>query len=441
MQAPHQQYAQPPVQYGYPQMNVQIPRVDWVGPSMTKAGGFALAIIILAISGMIMDSSGVPWTWDEDEKSLDRDELEDSFPKEGEYSAADTMVHDVTMWFILGLVFGVVILSLDIIPMHRSLRDCSQALLGITLLVSGIFASRTFSFWLALYFKEILNDPEIGYHLHAMIYFIGIYAITMIIGGLVILSSRWKALPAANTNIRLDKAFDVAKGIILACVVALLLSPMLPIVHLSHDPDYELETDRTHINALDLLIDADQYDHDERVDSENYADLVSNYDRLDSIFIALLWIQAGVIAILCLAFIPGGKAVVESIVQLQILILGLVIWMIVCNVMVYSAIPNLDEDGGTGYSSPLYQDITYNVNWLMPVSTIFVAVMWFSFLFHCHIPWWVVINQAAKDAEQRRQAFAIQQHSIAQQQMTQQQAAMQQQMYADQRPQQPPPQF
>lgn len=438
MQAPHQQFQPQPVQYAYPQMNAPMPRIGWVGPQLTKAGGFALAVIILSISGLIMDSSGVPWTWDEDRKSENRDDFKDYYPKEGEHAIVDAMIYDVTMWFILGLSFAVVLLALDLIPMHRMLRDCSQSLLGIALIVTGIFALRTFGFWCAVYFKHILNEPEVTYHLHAMVYFIGLFAITLFISGLVITTNRWRSLPAENSNVRLDKAFDVSKGILLACVIALVLSPILPIVHLSHDLDFDPETDRTHITGLDLLVDAQRSDLGEMEDSDNYLNVVENYDRLDSIFIAFVWIQAGIMAIICLAFIPGSKAIIESVAQLQVLILGLVIWMIVCNVLVYSAIPALDEDDGTGFSSPYYQDVTHNVNWLMPVSTIFVAIMWFSFLFRCHIPWWGVINQAAKDAEQRRNAYAMQQHAMAQQQIAAQQMAQQQQMYAAERPQQPP---
>ncbi len=449
MQAPQHQY--PAVQQNFQQqsysysaqqtMPIQYqprPRINWVGPSLTKAGGIALAIIILSVSGMIMDASDVPWVWDDGE-SIDGDELRDL--PENRYDVYDTLYHNSTQLFILGLIFAVVILGFDIVPMHTLLRDCSQSILAIALLVTGIFASRTFSFWFALYFGGLLNNPDPDFHLHTMAYSQGVFSLTMLIGGIIILSDRWKRLPTTFSNVRLDDAFGVAKGIILSCIVALLISPIIPIVYMEHDLDVEPETDRTHYVTINLLFEAetlDELESYEEADSENVVQLVENYDRLDNIFVALVWVQAGVLLVLSLSFIPRSKQIIEGIVQLEILILGLVIWMIVCNVLLYAAIPDLQEDTDSYFASSLFEDVSYHANWFMPVSAIFVLVMWFTFLFRCHIPWWQMLNKSARDAESQRMAINWQQSMIQQQQMV---AQTQQQQPPSQFQQQYPPQY
>jgi len=451
MQAPHHQY--PAVQQNYQQQSYHYsaqqtspiqyqprPRIDWVGPSLTKAGGIALAVIILSVTGMIMDASDVPWIWSNGE-SMDGDELRDE-QTEGKVGVYDTMIHDSTMWFVLGLIFAVVILMFDIIPMHTLLRDCSQSLLAIAMLVTGVFALRTTSFWLAWYFGSALNIPDPDFHLHTMVYFIGVFSITMLIGGVAILSNRWKRLPASFSNEQLEHVFGVANGIIIACVVALLISPIVPIVYMEHDLDAEPETDRSHYMVTAVLVDAEVIDDDEfqqgfDEEAENYVQLVENYNHLDNIFVILLWIQAGVLVTLCFSFIPRSRPIVEGIVQFEILTLGLIVWMIICNIFVYSAIPNLQDDSDSPFSSSLYENVSYHANWIMPISTIFVFVMWFTFLFRCHIPWWQKINQSARDAESQRMAMAWQQPMVQQQHMV---AQTQQHMVA-QTQQQPPSQF
>ena len=398
---------------------------------------FSSIVLCLSITGLIMQASGTPWfstlvndsdftsDFDNDTdastyESQDWDEccgeIMQSFDSmsDEEQSSLNTAKHiftSLTLYFVLLIIFSSVLILVSIFAIPQKFKEPLSSILGLAILTTGIFLSRKFFISLAFYFDILSNlygtsaatlNPT--FHLHVMIYFGGLVGIFSIISGFLIVGKNTKSLD--NLSTLLGRSKRLATSMLLVGMMVYLVSPLAPIYHSQYDGTYfsgggDYPTSKL-VSPVMMLIEDDQhsaaveygYSDGDNISSNNQNDVNSYYSIVDSLYLALIWINLGILALLSLAILPRVKDIFGALAQLNILSVGILIPAIILTVMLYVCIPGISND------SESVKSVTFNANWIMPLACLFGVFVWIKMLITSHIPWWFSItNSNTKSAQ------------------------------------------
>jgi len=325
-----------------------------------------------------------------------------------EQSSLNTVKHiftSLTVYFVLLIIFSSVLILVSIFAIPQKFKEPLSSILGLTILTTGIFLSRKFFISLAFYFDKLSNlygtsaatsNPIL--HLHVMIYFGGLVGIFSIISGFLIVGKNTKSLDKLSTL--LGRSKRLATSMLLVGMMVYLVSPLAPIYHSQSDGEYfsgegDYPTSKL-VSPVMMLIEDDQHNalveyggaDGDNISSNNQNDVNSYYSIVDSLYLALIWINLGILALLSLAILPRVKDLFGALAQLNILSVGILIPAIVLTVMLYVCIPGISND------SESVKSVTFNANWIIPLACLFGVFLWIKMLITSHIPWWFSITNS-----------------------------------------------
>ena len=405
-----QQYAQ---QQMMPQQQ-KVSRVGWSTPRLSGAGILGIIILVLCIAGLIMDASGTPWIWSDDEnggRNLDGDEVRDymwgNANDDDIPPSYSRMINWPSTMMILGIIFAVPLIVIDLVPMPVRFQG---GLHGLFLLANGacsIFMLMSFSEWMGDYISEMFDFnrvEDMQSHLNVMIYWFAAVGIAMSISFMMFQGKLEQASGGWQTgDLQLPMA-KVISNMMFCAVIALVFTPLFPIAFQSFSDEYknslwydaEEEGNGRHIYPAEIdtqywmgerIDESSDYDVWAELESDNEPsyDVIVNKARLHDYFLAIFWVQISFLVLLLGISIPRLQVVVESFCQLNILMIGLLIPITIFVIFLYVAIPDLlDEDAGESD----YDSVSFHANWFLPLAAVLAIINWFVFLIRIHIPWW-----------------------------------------------------
>lgn len=363
---------------------IRLQSIESSGMSFSLIAMFATSVVILATAGLIMDGVGVPWAWDGsasgDSKNLDKDTVASLVW----WTQLGDLLTSSTMFYILTLCFAAVLLGLEFIPMPTRARGGGQYVMALCMLVTSIFMLRGPMAWFSLYFMQMINkEPgdSMDFHLHFMIYFMLAFGLIVLEGSLRVMRSRWKQLMLIEPREALNHSRRFLNGMILASIIGLLLSLLLPVIYTYEDvPEASgagEEGDDLHIFPVYLMMFDEAY-------GTSADDVVQGHAMLQTMFIINLWITASMLLLLAAAFIPRVGGIVEMIMHGNVLYIGLIITMLIFAIIFYVDVGGLDSQSDiVGYG--MYEGMLH-MNWLILVAIILMIGKWARFVQMITIP-------------------------------------------------------
>ena len=380
----------------------------------------AITILCLSISGLIMNASGVPWTseenikWEEESNeyisTYDSKDWEnccedlhkeiDSSDEEQQtrYDTLSIIFSPMTSLFILAICFSSSILLLIFLPVPRLVKEIGFTLFGLSIMTTGVFFVRKFSLWVSYYFTEIFNlnsDQDPSFHLHFMIYYGGFIGLICIITGFIVQNKIGTYIRTKKLNYNTSR--QLLNLLLITSLSVFLLSPLLPIAHIEYDQKYDSYSEETMPNGyflfpIELLVADDEYSAVMEFgnivpNNDDALEVFVNYDLVENFYLSIFWISIGCLGLISLALIPKIGFIFESISQVMILTIGIIIPIIIFTIFLYIGVVDLDSDTGL-YTSDMYSDANFNSNWIMPVCGMISLVTWIMILVKSHIPWW-----------------------------------------------------
>ena len=454
-----QQYAQQQhMMYQQPRLS----RVGWSVPRLSNAGILGIIILVLCIAGLIMDASGTPWIWSDDVnggENYDGDEIRADMY--GYIDDDDTppppsrMLNWPSTMMILGIIFAVPLLVIDLVPMPVRLQG---GLHGLFLLANGtcsLFMMMSFAEWMGFYISDMFTPGDMDSHLNVMIYWFAAVGIAMSVSFMMFEGKLEQASGGWQTGEFQLPMAKIISNMMLCAVLALVFTPLFPLAYQSYSDEYkdnpwydkeedgnghpispaDIDTLYWQVDRMDELGVGNSWDE---VESENEAiyDVMVNKARLHDYFLAIFWVQISFLVLLLGISIPGLQKVMESICQLNILMIGLLIPITIFVIFLYVAIPNLLGDYA---SESVYDSVSFHMNWFLPLAAVLAIINWFVFLVTIHIPWWKQIqakNYNQLWADTAASTVGQMQQPMMQQPMMQQVAQPQQVVQHQQPPQQ-----
>lgn len=385
---------------------------------------FSSFIVTLAIAGLVMDESGVPWfsegvgpqyDFSEGSKSYDYYESQDwdecceqeyasysylDSDLQQEQSTDITSITPLTIYFVLALIFASILLIIAPINMPNYAKMPITTLLGLAITTVGIFLTRKFVITLSLYFDMSTNlgsNSDPSHYLHVMVYFGGFLGLACLgLGGLVI-SSANRFLDSVSLSSRFS--FDAATNFLLFSLIVFLISPMFPIAYISTDQsqssfDEGIDPDSIHLYPAKALVIDDQSANSE--ESDVVDSTVGNYALVENLFLAIIWINLGIIMLISLTLIPKIGFVFEWATQINILSIILIILSTTFTTIMYVNLPKILGADGI-FSDETYASFSYNINWIIPIVCLTMLAIWFKLLIKSYLPWMnLMLNQSSR---------------------------------------------
>ena len=442
-QQPYQQIApqqqmMPQQMHQQPYQQMRVPRPGWSRSMLTVCGILGIVIATVCITGLIMDASGTPWLWVDDDggELMDGDDIEDEIVGNGDIPPTlERMASWPSTIFILGIIFAVPLIIIDFIPMPKRLQGGLHGLFLVANGVCSVFIAMSFSEWMGIYIADMLSPSDsMSIHLHVMVYFFAATSLVMLSslflfrGRLEVLSAGW-----SNGHFQIPIA-TAATNMMFAAIIALVLTPLFPLAWQYYSDDY-MEDNEPDSNGRPMMpsdIDMTMWQYEENAvmddlesEDEPAYDLLVNKARLHNLFLAIFWVQASILLLVMTISIPGIQKIMEGVCQLNILTIGLLIPVIIFTILMYIAIPDLTDEGAL-VPSYAYDDISYHFNWFLPLAALMGLIAWFNILFRIHIPWWKMISMQNQEKVWSQQGGAMA-AAPGQQMMYQQQPQMVQQ--------------
>ena len=470
-----QQYVQQQMMYQQ-QMAFKQPRMQrpgWTTPRLTKAGILGIVILVLSITGLIMDASGTPWIWSDNGNGtlLDGEEMLDEID---DFDEQPPFVLRMMLWpttiMILGIVFSVPLIVIDLVPMPKRVQGGLHGLFLLANGTCGIFMMMSFGEWLGSYFNQMFAAGDMEMHMHVMVYYNAILGLALGASFMLFESSLEKVSDGWKTGELQRPMYKVVSNLMFCAVIALVFTPLFPIAWQSYSDDYKEnekfydEDDGSGEPLAPLQFDAlyfsieesdsswyPEWDEVEEEAPDTY-DVIVNKARLHDYFLVVLWVQLSLMVMMLGISLPKMQKIMEGVCQINALLVGFLIPIVIFTILMYISIPGLH--GEFIVSDSTFDGVSFHLNWFLPLAALLVVINWFVFLFRIHIPWWKKIT--AKDLSKlwmdnnafgqpmMQQPMVMQQPMQqmapqAQQQMVQQQQM--QQMAMQQQPQQVAPQF
>lgn len=378
-------------------------------------------ILITAIAGLIMDASGVPWyavgedrDWDTGKyDSYDAQDWEEccediyeSIQDSDNKDAWDTLIlqfSPLTSYFVLILIFSAICLICAIIPFDIRFKTPVVALLGLATTVTGIFLARKSAITMGSYLGSLANSGnyEVNSHLHVMPYYGAVLSmVCLLLGSTIILSVKEQL--RVNAGSITSNLFRRTQLFLSVSLIMILLSPMVPIAYVSIDTDSDdYNADRglegEYLFPAQMLAAADYLDaegEDSGDEAEVYEATYGNYDLVDDLFFALMWINLSIIMLLSMSMLPSIGKIFSWLGQLNILSVPLMIIALIFSIIMYACLPDLLDDGT--FDNSEYESFYFHVNWLPLICCIVVMINWVILLIKSHIPWWKEMGQSSQ---------------------------------------------
>jgi hypothetical protein len=417
-QQPYQQIAPQQQMHQQPYQQMRVPRPGWSRSRLTVCGILGIVIATVCITGLIMDASGTPWLWVDDDggELMDGDDIEDEIVGNGDIPPTfERMASWPSTIFILGIIFAVPLIIIDFVPMPKRLQGGLHGLFLVANGVCSVFIAMSFSEWMGIYIADMLSPSDsMSIHLHVMVYYFAATSLVMLSslflfrGRLEVLSAGW-----SNGHFQIPIA-TAATNMMFAAIIALVLTPLFPLAWQYYSDDY-MEANEPDSNGRPMMpgdIDMKMWQYegnavmdDLESEDEPAYDLLVNKARLHNLFLAIFWVQASILLLVMTISIPGIQKIMEGVCQLNILTIGLLIPVIIFTILMYIAIPDLTDEGVL--VSSYYDDISYHFNWFLPLAALMGLVAWFNILFRIHIPWWKMISMQNQEKVWSQQGGAM----------------------------------
>lgn len=382
-------------------------------------------VLLLSISGLIMDASGVPWiasgedynsesqkydyynseSWDECCKEDYEIYLQHSDSVQDSTDTVSLFNSPLTSYFVLILIFSVICLTVTLIPFNTSFKLPIVTLLGLSTATTGIFLTRKFIITFGFYFDALSNlgDREPPFHLDIMVYYGGLIGLTCLILGAIVITVLKNniMINSLNSAIIIDRA-RVFLGLAL---FVFLFSPLVPISYVTIDTNSEFYNEKTDnsqiVLPVRLLMLDDLLDGNTVIDPET-RDIVENtagnYALVEDLFFTLMWINMSVIMLISLSVIPKVGFIFEGIAQINILSIPLIIIALIFTILMYVYLPDIVGVDGI-YSEGFYYGMYFHANWIMLLCCLVGIVNWIILLIKSHIPWWKTLTSVTATSE------------------------------------------
>ena len=370
-------------------------------------------ILISAITGLIMNASGVPTLstasyydstsgeyesyeaqdWDECCKS-GYDEM-----KNQENTHSIKLISPLTSYFILILIFSLLCLTATLAPIPGFAKAPLVVLMSLATTITGIFLMRKYVLSVGIYIQMLSNlapSDSPPFHLHVMVYFGGILAALCLSLGFI----TFKVL---KRTLETDQSKRILSGAISFLNISLfvfLISPLLPLTYIAADKNYpsydEVEDSEGIYQFGTTFLTSGESSPDAFFTTEAQRDILDatygNYNLVDNLFLAMIWINMSVIMLVALSGIPKAGFLFEGIAQINILSLILIILALVFTIIMYANISNLLSLDGP-FSEDRYASISFHMNWVLLLACILAIANWIVILVRSHIPWWVSMGE------------------------------------------------
>lgn len=202
-------------------------------PGFSATSLFGAALLVLSILGIILNAT-LPWVWVSaaasgtgEANTLDKDETQDQLIGSSKYG--EKLVDWPLLTFVFGIIVGIVLVVIDLIPMIIGLQRIIQ--------VAFLTAAAYFSFLLALtgfrwfgwYVTTIWNTGDSPFHLSAVPYLNLVLGLSLFLAATYLLVQAATYFTGRGNHSRFgDAGVKVPAWTALAIVGALLLMPMLP---------------------------------------------------------------------------------------------------------------------------------------------------------------------------------------------------------------------
>lgn len=438
---------------------------------------FSSIVATFALAGIIMDASGVPYTYEATDsecvesvsewgysssddadckytefESQDWEECcEDTYKQVNkDFTVYSKINSSYTSYYILILIFSVLCIVAASIPMPDYVKTPLITLFGLATATSGVFLARKVSLTAGFYFEDAANSSyqNASTFLHVMPYFgllVGIMCIALMTTIVDKLNTKLR-----ENNVVNRKLVTSAQTFFSLSLLVFLLSPLVPIAYIPEDEDYEYNdataNEGRYLFPATLLLSDDLYENVDYYDDEDadiQKSIFGNYALVDDLFLTLIWINLSIIMLMSLTLIPKAGFVFEYISQVNILSIVLLVLALIFSIIMYANLPDLVEDGGN-YSEERYENLSFHANWFILIASIACIINWVVLLVKNHIPWWksfgnkkvpISMNnftQQTAYSNPAQQQFGQQQQYVQQQQYGQQQQYVQQQQFGQQ---------
>ena len=426
---------------------------------------FSSIVATFALAGIIMDASGVPYTYQATDSECDESvsewgysTSEDVDCKYTEFESQDweecceetyddvnrdfsgfaKIFSSYTSYYILILIFSVLCLVAASIPMPDYVKMPLITLFGLATATSGVFLARKVSLTAGYYFEDAANSSyqNASTFLHVMPYFsllVGIMCIALMTTIVGKLNQKLR-----DKNVKTRKLVASAQTFFSLSLLVFLLSPLVPIAYIPEDEDYEYN-DQTanqgrYLFPATLLLYDDLYENSDLYDdkdSDIQSSTFGNYALVDNLFLTLIWINLSIIMLMSLTLIPKAGFVFEHISQVNILSIVLLVLALIFSIIMYANLPDLvGEDGN--YSEERYENLSFHANWFILIASIGCIINWVVLLVKNHIPWWMSFGNKKVPISMNNFTQQTAYSNPAQQQYGQQQQHGQQQQFGQQ---------
>ena len=375
-----------------------------------------------------MQASGTPWISEAKSEGGDKvsyeaqdweeccEDISDLVADTDEYSTFGAVFTSLTPYFVLLIIFSAVLAVISLVPIPRNFKGSLSSILGLSLLTTGIFLSRKFAISLSYYFTEISNLYGTGmsaspsFHFHVMVYFGGLVGLSAICAGWVIVNKNINSCNSLSTELLISRKH--ASGLLLIGLMVYLVSPLMPI----YSSEFENESsalDETPSSELVFPIELLMVDDalaEISSDEENNLTAVSDYySTAETLFLSLIWINLGILAVISMAIFPRANKYFETITQTNILSIGVIIPAIVFSILVYTGMPDIADD------SSYVASTSFNANWVLILASVLCVLYWITMLVKSHIPWWASISQSNNQLPMKNFNHSMQQQNPIQQ--------------------------
>tara|TARA_B110000902_G_scaffold100376_1_gene118693 strand:- start:431 stop:1711 length:1281 start_codon:yes stop_codon:yes gene_type:complete len=364
-------------------------------------------ILISAITGLIMNASGVPMISTLSDSSSDEYEsyeaqdwdecCKSSYDgmKNLETTHSIKFVSPLTSYFIFILIFSLLCLTATLAPIPSFAKAPLVVLMSLATTMAGIFLMRKYILSVGFYVAMLSNlapSDSPTFHLHVMVYFSGFLATLCLSLGFI----TFKVLKRTLTTNQSKRILSSAISFLNISLLVFLISPLLPLTYIAADKNYPSydegqDSDGIYHFGSTFLISGES-SPDTFYTPENEREVLDatygNYNLVDNLFLAMIWINMSMIMLVALSRIPKAGFLFESIAQINILSLILIILALVFTIIMYVNIPNLLSQDGP-FSEDRYTSLSFHMNWILLLACILAIANWIVFLVKSHIPWWV----------------------------------------------------
>ena len=206
---------------------------------------FSAIVGIMALAGLIMDASGVPYfseAQDYDDsgnptewESQDWEECcEEDYEDSSEMESIKVIISPITTYFVLALIFSILCLLVAAIPIPSCVKSPLVTLFGLATGTVGIFLVRKLNMTLGFFLQLSSNrKPELGVQMHVMPYFGGLLGVFCILLGGSIVAYLFAELK--RNNIESKSIVIFGQNFLAVSLLVFLFSPVLPIGYISAD--------------------------------------------------------------------------------------------------------------------------------------------------------------------------------------------------------------